>query len=214
MAWNELVAKSLSESIEVKRRLLELADQVGRAGELVVETLAGGGRVYLVGNGGSAADAQHLAAELVGRFETDNRLPALALTTDTSLLTALANDFGFDQVFARQIEALAGPGDLLVALSTSGASANVLEAIRQARRQGLKVLGLAGRDGGPMKALCDLCLVVPEGRTCRIQEAHITLGHILCEIVEAARARGEIPGTGQRGRMGARPPGATARPCA
>lgn len=190
-----LVRASLQESLELKARLLDMADQVVRAADLLVEALAGGGRVWFVGNGGSAADAQHLAAELVGRFEEDNRLPAMALTTDSSVLTALANDFGFEQVFARQIEALGRPGDVLVAISTSGSSPNVVAAVRQARGQGLATLGLAGRDGGAMAGLCDLCLVVPSDRTCRIQEGHITLGHILCELVEEARRGGRLPAT-------------------
>ena len=196
---SHLVRQSLQESLEVKAGLLERADEIAAAGDLLVESLAAGGTVFFVGNGGSAADAQHLATELVGRFEEDNRLPALALTTDTSALTALANDFGFDEVFSRQVEALVRPGDALVALSTSGNSPNVLAAIRQARENGARVLGLAGRDGGEMARTCDLCLVVPSRRTSRIQECHITLGHILCELVEEARRRGRIPARRRRG---------------
>jgi len=128
-----LVLHSLQESLEVKKSLLKQAEQIAAAGDLLVETLAAGGTLFFVGNGGSAADAQHLATELVGRFERDNRLPAVALTTDTSTLTALANDFGFDEVFSRQVQALVRPGDALVALSTSGNSPSVLAAVRQAR---------------------------------------------------------------------------------
>lgn len=190
---SHLVRKSLQEGLEVKAGLLELADVVAAAADLLVEALAGGGTVFFVGNGGSAADAQHLATELVGRFEEDNRLRALALTTDTSALTALANDFGFEQVFARQVEALARPGDALVAISTSGNSPSILAAARQARENGARVLGLSGRDGGELLALSDLCLLVPSARTARIQEAHIALGHILCELIEDARRRGRIP---------------------
>ncbi len=188
-----LVLHSLQESLEVKKSLLKQAEQIAAAGDLLVETLAAGGTLFFVGNGGSAADAQHLATELVGRFERDNRLPAVALTTDTSTLTALANDFGFDEVFSRQVQALVRPGDALVALSTSGNSPSVLAAVRQAREQGARVLGLTGRDGGQMADLCNLCLVVPSPRTCRIQEAHITLGHILCELIELACHQGRVP---------------------
>jgi len=191
---SSLVRQSIQESMQAKASMLEMTEDVVAAGEVLIETLAGGGTVFFVGNGGSAADCQHLAAELVGRFEKRvNRLPAQALTTDTSILTALANDFSFEEVFSRQVQALVRPGDALVALSTSGNSASILAAVRQARRQGARVLGLAGRDGGEMAALCDCCLVVPSQRTCRIQECHITLGHILCELVEQAAEDGRIP---------------------
>jgi len=191
---SSLVRQSIQESLQVKASMLEMAEQVSAAGDLLIEALARGGTVFFVGNGGSAADCQHLAAELVGRFEKRvNRLPALALTTDTSILTALANDFRFDEVFSRQVQALVRPGDALVALSTSGNSASVLAAVRQARGQGALTLGLTGRDGGAMAGLCDCCLVVPSQRTCRIQECHITLGHILCELIEQAAEDGRIP---------------------
>ncbi len=191
---SSLVRQSIQESMQAKAGLLEMADEVVAVGELLIEALAGGGTVFFVGNGGSAADCQHLAAELVGRFEKRvNHLPALALTTDTSILTALANDFRFEEVFSRQVQALVRSGDALVALSTSGNSASILAAVRQARLQGARVVGLTGRDGGSMAGLCDRCLVVPSQRTCRIQECHITLGHILCELVEQAAEEGRIP---------------------
>ncbi|OYT71095.1 MAG: phosphoheptose isomerase [Chloracidobacterium sp. CP2_5A] len=156
----------------------------------LIETLRRDGRVFLCGNGGSAADAQHLAAELVGRFLRDRRpLPAVALATDTSILTAVANDLGYAEVFARQVVALGRPGDLLIAISTSGNSPNVLRAAEAARRQRLTVLGLTGRAGGKLCALCDLCLRAPSDATPRIQEMHILVGHILCEAAE--RALGE-----------------------
>jgi D-sedoheptulose 7-phosphate isomerase len=151
----------------------------------VIACLAGGGCVFWAGNGGSAADSQHLASELVGRFERDRRaIASVALTTDTSALTAIGNDLGFDQVFARQVEALGGAGDLLVAISTSGTSANILRAAEAARGKGMAVIGLGGRDGGELKAKADICLVVPSWNTARIQEAHILVGHILCDLVE------------------------------
>ncbi len=147
--------------------------------------LRSGRKVLVCGNGGSAADAQHLAAELVGRFAGERPAwPALALTTDTSVLTAVANDYGFDRVFARQVEAHGQAGDVLVAISTSGASANVLRAVEAARARGLVTIGLTGRDGGKLGRLADVHLHVPSSSTPRIQEAHATLLHVLCELVE------------------------------
>lgn len=154
------------------------------AGELA-RVLREGRKILLFGNGGSAADAQHLAAELVGRFEKDRPgLAALALTTDTSALTALGNDFGFDAVFARQVEALGQAGDAAVAISTSGNSTNLIEAVRAARELGLITVGLLGREGGALKHMVDFSLVVPGPRTARIQEVHILAGHLLCEAIE------------------------------
>lgn len=157
----------------------------GAAAELCRAALAGGKRILLCGNGGSAADAQHAAAELTGRFRRDRpALAAIALTTDTSALTAIANDYGFEQVFARQVEALGRPGDVLVAISTSGHSPNVLAAVARAGALGMKTIALSGRDGGKLAALCDLALVVPAAETERVQEAHIFLLHCLCAAVE------------------------------
>jgi D-sedoheptulose 7-phosphate isomerase len=150
-----------------------------------VSCLEGGGRVFWLGNGGSAADCQHLAAELVGRFERDrNGLASIALTTDSSILTSVGNDYGFEQIFARQVEALCRPGDLVVGISTSGNSPNVLLALEKARSMGIQTVGLGGRGGGKLKELVDLCLVVPSNSTARIQEAHVLVGHILCDLVE------------------------------
>ncbi len=181
-----LIEKSLQESLDVKQSLLEMVPAIERAGQMWIETLKKGGKILFAGNGGSAADAQHLAAELVGRFERENGFAALALTTDSSTLLALANDYSFQQVFSRQVQALAREGDLLVAISTSGNSGNVLEAVKSARDLGCRTLGFSGGSGGQLMALCDHCLVAPSQRVCRIQEAHITLGHILCELVEAS----------------------------
>ncbi len=165
-------------------------DDVRRAGELLAQTLQAGGTVLACGNGGSAADAQHLAAEIAGRFETERRgLPAVALTTDSSILTAVTNDYGFEAVFARQVEALGRAGDALVAISTSGRSPNVLRALRAARERGVRTLGLAGRDGGEMLSLCDVCVTVPGASTARIQEMHILSIHIWCAQIDAAFAR-------------------------
>jgi D-sedoheptulose 7-phosphate isomerase len=153
--------------------------------ELILETVAGGGKILLCGNGGSAADAQHMAAEFVGRFETERRpLAAIALTTDTSALTAISNDYGFERVFARQVEALARDGDLLIALSTSGDSPNIISAVMSARSQGCKVVGMTGENGKKLASLCDRCVLVPSARTARIQEAHIAIAHIWCEMID------------------------------
>jgi len=139
----------------------------------------------ICGNGGSAADAQHIAAELVGRYEKPRRSwPAIALTTDTSALTALSNDYGYDEVFARQLTGLAVEGDLLIAISTSGKSANILKAAETARRLGCTIIGLTGKNAEPLSALCDVFVAVPSTRTSRVQEAHITIGHLWCEMVD------------------------------
>jgi D-sedoheptulose 7-phosphate isomerase len=163
----------------------ELPDAIATAAALVHETLAGGGTLYFCGNGGSAADAQHLATEYVVRYLRDRRaLPAVALTTDTSLLTAAGNDLGFDQVFARQVEAFATDRDLLIIHSPSGTSPNVLRAAEAARARGTRVLALIARDGGALRALATHSVVVPVDRTDRAQELHLCIQHLICEIVE------------------------------
>lgn len=165
----------------------ELAADIEQAARMWTGTLRSGGLIALCGNGGSAADAQHLAAELAGRYRRERRaFRALALTTDTSILTAVGNDLGFETVFARQVEGHMRPGDLLVAISTSGNSPNCLRAVEQARAQGVATMGLTGASGGLLKPLVDLCLCIPSDDTARIQEAHITVGHIVCDLVEAA----------------------------
>jgi phosphoheptose isomerase len=160
-------------------------DAVARAAEAISTAYRAGGKVLAFGNGGSAADAQHFAAELVGRFERDRAgMAAIALTTDACVLTSVANDYGFDRVFARQIEALGRPGDVAVAISTSGASANVVAAAREAASRGLRTVALTGRDGGVLGSLVDIHINVPHETTCRVQEVHMTLLHAICEIVE------------------------------
>jgi D-sedoheptulose 7-phosphate isomerase len=183
-----LLIRSLHDHLESIRKLLdENLDQIEQAGELIQQTLRSGHKVLLCGNGGSAADAQHIAAELVGRYEQERRAwPVIALTTDTSALTALSNDYGFEEVFARQVKALANRDDLLIAISTSGRSPNVIRAAETARELGCKTIALTGGDGGSLSALCDLCLAVPSARTSRIQEAHITIGHLWCEMIDAS----------------------------
>jgi len=170
----------------LSRYLAENGPQVAAFADLLRQTLEGGGKILLFGNGGSAADAQHFAAELVGRYLKERPgLPALALSTDTSALTAIGNDYGFDRVFARQVEALARPGDAAVGISTSGNSPNVLEGLREARRRGCRTLALLGRDGGAIAPEVEAALVYPAAETPRIQEAHAVLIHLLCALVEA-----------------------------
>lgn len=151
----------------------------------IKKALASGNKVLFCGNGGSAADSQHLAAEFVGRFQKERRgLPAIALTVDTSILTAVGNDYGYEKVFVRQVEALAKPGDVLVGISTSGNSANVVEAVELAKSMGVYCVGMTAAGGGKMAALCDQCIAVPAKVTARAQEMHILIGHILCELVD------------------------------
>lgn len=185
----ERITAIVADSIEVKRRYFaEHAQEIAGAAELLAACFRAGGKILLCGNGGSAADAQHVAGEFVNQFLRKNRraLPALALTTDGGVLTCIANDTGFERVFARQVEAFGARGDVLVAISTSGNSPNVVAAIEEARRAGMKVVGLLGRDGGRIRALCDLALVVESDDTQRIQETHNLIGHILCDLVEHA----------------------------
>ena len=152
---------------------------------MICEALASGRKILLCGNGGSAADAQHIAAELVGCYEKQRRSwPAIALTTDTSALTAVSNDLGYEQVFARQVVGLAQPGDVLIAISTSGKSKNVLRAAEAGRESGCKLIALTGSTADPLGSLCDLVVAVPSTRTARVQEAHITIGHLWCEMVD------------------------------
>ena len=184
------VRAALLDGLRVRQALLvDHLDAILGAAGLVRDALLAGHKVLLCGNGGSAADSQHIAAELVGRFVMERRpLPAIALTTDTSALTAIGNDYGYQAVFARQGEALGAPGDVLVAITTSGQSPNVTAAIAAARARGMKVVALTGQKGAALVADCDAGIAVPSVDTARIQECHITIGHILCEVVDAAFA--------------------------
>ncbi len=185
----ERITSIVSESLEVKRRYFEEhAEDVSQASAIISECFARGGKLLLFGNGGSAADAQHIAGEFVNRFSIAERrgLPAIALSTDGGVLTCIANDTGFERVFARQIEALGARGDVCLAISTSGTSPNVIAGVEQARAQGLKTIGLLGRHGGRVAPLCELALVVQSRDTQRIQETHNLIGHIICELVELA----------------------------
>jgi D-sedoheptulose 7-phosphate isomerase len=181
-----LIEQRTEESIAVKRALLETqAKVIAEVGRALVEAMRSGKTLYLFGNGGSAGDAQHIAAELVGRFTKERRaLPAVALTTNTSALTALGNDYEYSIVFARQLEAFGKPGDVAIGISTSGNSPNVVCALETATRLGMVTVGLTGETGGKTKAEAAYCICVPSRDTARIQESHILIGHILCEIVE------------------------------
>ncbi len=189
----DVIRAQLAESVRVKEAVAaDLAPAIARAADLWLTSLRGGGMIAFCGNGGSAADAQHLAGELISRFRRDRRsYRGLALTTDTSILTAIGNDFGYERVFARQVEGLMRAGDLLVALSTSGNAANCVLAVEQARGMGVATMALTGESGGQLAPLVDLCLRIPSSDTPRIQEAHITIGHVLCDLVEAELSRDE-----------------------
>jgi len=162
-----------------------MEDNIEIASKIVVDALKNGNKILLCGNGGSAADAQHIAAELTGRYKTERRgLPGIALTTDTSALTAIGNDYGYDRVFDRQTQALANSGDVIIGISTSGNSANVISALKLGQELGCKTIGLTGRTGGSMNEVCDINLVVPSDNTPRIQEMHILIGHTICQIID------------------------------
>lgn len=165
----------------------ELLDRIEAAGQACIKCMKNGGKILLAGNGGSAADSQHIAAELVSRFAFDRPgLPAIALTTDTSILTAIGNDYGYERLFARQIQAHGNSGDVFIGYSTSGKSTNILHAFEAARSRGLVCIGLTGNRGGPMRELCEVLLEVPSDDTPKIQEGHLVLGHILCGLIEEA----------------------------
>lgn len=182
---SDLFRKNVSEQIALLQVLHTLADEVNDAGRLAAQTLQAGGKILFCGNGGSAADSQHLAAELTGRFIKDRRpLAAMALSTDSSALTCIGNDYAFDEVFARQVQGLARAGDLLIGISTSGNSRNVIRAVEEAKAAGAQVVGFLGRDGGALRAMCDVAIVVPSQVTARIQESHILIGHTLCGLIE------------------------------
>jgi D-sedoheptulose 7-phosphate isomerase len=182
------VTATLKDGAELRMKVArDCGPSIVKAAGMMVECLGGGGKLLFFGNGGSAADAQHLAAEFVGRFILERRaLPAVALTTDSSILTAIGNDYGYEKVFSRQIEALGRAGDVAFGISTSGNSPNVIAAMKQAAGQNLKTIGLAGRDGGALAQCVDIALVVRCSNTARVQECHIAIGHLLCELVENA----------------------------
>jgi len=183
---NDQVLASICEHQQMVRELKALVPEITRLATDMVNTLKHGGKILWMGNGGSAADCRHLAAELVGRFERERPgLAAIALTTDTSIMTSIGNDYGFEHIFNRQIEALCRPEDLVLALSTSGNSENVLTALVTAKQIGAYCAGLTGHEGGMLPDHCDLCLRIPSSRTARIQEGHLLIGHMLCDLVES-----------------------------
>jgi D-sedoheptulose 7-phosphate isomerase len=183
-----MVSEELYEHQQLIQKVIDsLAGDIEIACEMIVSTLKNGNKVLLAGNGGSAADAQHIAAELSGRFVKDRKaLPGIALTTDTSAITSIANDYGYEFVFSRQVEALAKDGDLFIGISTSGNSEGILKALTSAKTFNCKTLGLSGKNGGKMNGLCDLNIIIPSDVTARIQEMHILIGHILCKAVDDA----------------------------
>lgn len=188
MSYKNLITKRLKDSIMVKRQIVkdvELVELISTIAEVIIKAYQDGKKVLLFGNGGSAADAQHIAAELVGKYYLNREpLPAIALTVNTSSLTAIGNDYSFNVVFAKQLEALGQEGDIAIGISTSGDSENVIQALKAAKERGLITIGFTGKDGGRLKDIVDYCLRIPSNDTPRIQEGHITIGHIVCEIVE------------------------------
>ena len=169
----------------IEKTIEELQNFIYTACVIVSEAIVDGKKLLIFGNGGSAADAQHIAAELTGRYKSERRgLPAIALTTDTSALTAIGNDYGYKEVFKRQVEALAKKGDVALGISTSGNSKNVIKALKKAKKMGCKTIGFSGKDGGKMNEVCDINIVVPSNDTPRIQEMHILIGHIICQAVD------------------------------
>jgi phosphoheptose isomerase len=202
---NDVVADVIAHAFRDGARLRYLTlercqQQIASASRIVVDALARGNKVLVCGNGGSAADAQHIAAELVGRFVVERApLPGIALTVDTSALTAIANDYGFEQVFARQVRGLGVEGDVLIAITTSGKSPNVVAAVSAAREKKMKVIGLTGAKGTAFTDACDACIVVPSTNTARIQEIHITVGHLICEAVDVVLCAAPVPGVTTNG---------------
>lgn len=185
MADIQEINRILKDHQETIAATFAIAEEIGKAADMVAESLANGGTIMLCGNGGSAADAQHIAGEFVSRFFMERRaLPSLALHTNTTVMTAIGNDYSFDVVYSRQVEAHGKPGDVLIAITTSGTSPNILRAAEKARELGIKVIGWTGNKQSPFPALCDLCLQVPSPVTPRVQEMHILIGHIICELAE------------------------------
>ncbi len=190
----ETINNVLNEHIEGMKSLYEdnYIEDLEKIVNLQLESLNNGGKILIAGNGGSASDAQHFAGELVGRFLLEREgIPAIALNTDTSVLTCLGNDYGYDKVFSRQVEALGKKGDVFIGISTSGNSQNIIEAVEMAKKKGIKTIGFLGKDGGKLKNMCDMNLIIPFKSTARVQEAHIMSIHIICEIIEKIIAEKE-----------------------
>ena len=183
---HQFVSRQLQDHLSLFQKIeSELSAPITLLSERLIETFRIGNKLLVMGNGGSAADAQHFAAEIVSRFRMERPgLPAISLSTDTSIITAIGNDYGFERIFSRQVEALAAPGDAVIGISTSGNSPNVLKALEVARQAGCTTIGLLGKDGGSIKAVCDIPLIIPSNDTPRVQEGHITVIHILCDLIE------------------------------
>jgi D-sedoheptulose 7-phosphate isomerase len=180
-----LIENEIAAHLKVAETMSSLTNKVEIAAQLCIDTLQDGGKLLIFGNGGSAADAQHIAAELVGRYKINRKgIPAIALTTDTSTITAISNDFGYERIFERQLEALANEGDVLIGISTSGTSSNVIHGLKMATKIGCRSIGFSGSDGGEMNQICDTNIEVPSEDTPRIQEMHIVIGHIICHLIE------------------------------
>jgi D-sedoheptulose 7-phosphate isomerase len=180
-----IINRTISEHIDAVNSLINIEDSINAFAERAIAALKEGKKLLLMGNGGSAADCQHIASELVGRFQRERRgLPAIALTTDTSILTSVSNDYSFEAVFARQIEALADKGDIVVGISTSGESRNIVKAVESAKESGCFTVGLLGRGGGVLKGIVDLPIVVSSDNTARVQECHLLIIHMVCEMIE------------------------------
>lgn len=184
----EIIKNHIKESVELKQRLLEspaLLSGIEKSARAIISAFKDKKKLLLAGNGGSAADAQHITAEFVNRFKFDRKgLPAISLTTDTSILTSIGNDYGFEKLFSRQIDAIGNSGDVFIAISTSGNSSNIIKALEACREEKITTIGLTGCAGGRMNDMCDICIIVPSDETPRIQEVHILIGHIICSIVE------------------------------
>ena len=183
-----IIKNEFNEHIKASQKTMDdLINDIEKAANICIDCLKKGNKILIFGNGGSAADAQHIAAEIIGRYKTERKgLPAIALTTDSSVLTAISNDFGYSSIFERQVEALANPGDILIGISTGGSSINVINALKLAKNIQCKTIGLSGKDGGDFNALCDVNLIAIAEDTPRIQEMHILIGHIICHLIDEA----------------------------
>lgn len=189
----DIIIKELDENISVTKSSKNLSDIIIITSKIIIDCYRNGGKIILIGNGGSAGDAEHIAAEFVGRFKLERKsLPAIALTTNTSILTALANDYGYETIFSRQLESITNDKDVLIAITTSGNSSNILKAVENVKLRNIKVVGMTGKNGGKLKDVADIIIRVPSDNTPRIQEAHITIGHIICGLVENTLFEKEI----------------------
>jgi len=181
----DIIKKEINSHLEVTNSMHHLTEEIIKSTQLCIDSFKGGGKILIFGNGGSASDAQHIAAELIGRYKVERKgLPVIAITTDTSVITSIGNDFGYEHVFDRQIEALANKGDVAIGISTSGRSKNVINALKLASKLNCNTIGFSGQDGGEMNTICNINLAVPSKNTPRIQEMHILIGHTICHLID------------------------------